>query len=410
LRAFRSRNYRLYFIGQGISLIGTWMQMLAQGWLVYRLTQSPLLLGLVSFASQAPVMILTPLTGVLADRWNRYRMMIAVQVGEMTIALAMALLYFSGLIQIWHIVALGMGMGILNAIDAPNRHAFIVQIVHGSEDLPNAIALNSAMFNSARLVGPSLAGLLIAWAGEGVCFLLNGLSFLAIIASLLAMRLPAHPPRPAKERRILTELVEGFRYTFNSPPHRLIIIHFAWVSLVGMSFMVLMPVLAKEVLHGGADRLGYLMGGMGTGALVSAFIFAARRKTDDLWQLSGYSSLLFGASLLLLSLSRTFFSAFMAMGLAGFGMISQMTTANTYLQMTIADDKRARVMAFYLLAFFGTVPLGNLAMGAIAKALGAPAAIRLGAVLTLAGSLLYFQRFVRLAKVSGVVAQKTVDK
>lgn len=392
-RAFSSRNYRLYFLGQGVSLIGTWMQQIALSWLVYRLTKSPFLLGLVAFASQVPTMLLIPITGVFADRWNRYRAMIVIQLLEMLLALTLGILVLGHWIRISHIFILGIILGVLMAADSPTRHAFLVQLVDRRKDLPNAIAMSSAMFNSARLIGPSIAGLVIAWVGEGICFLLNSVSFLAIIFALLAMRLPPQPSKKALSSGIFSEFREGFAYTFRIKPLRLLILHFAWVSFTSMSFTVLLPVLVKETLGGGAHTLGFLMGGLGTGALISALALAGRRHTADYWKLSGWSSTCFGVSLLLLSFSRNHSIAVLIMAGAGLGMITQMTTTNTFLQTYVSDSMRARVLSFYLFAFFGTVPVGYLIMGTAAKWIGAPLTIRYAGVLALVGSWVYLLAF-----------------
>ncbi len=398
VRAFRSRNYRLYFMGQGISLIGTWMQTIALGWLVYRLTRSPFLLGVVGFSSQIPMMVLMPITGVLADRWNRYRVMIINQVLATVQALILAILVLGHWLRIWHIVVLGIMLGVVNALDSPTRHAFVVQLVDRREDLPNAIALNSAMFNSARLIGPAIAGVLIAAVGEGICFLLNAISFLAVIAALLAMRI-SHRPRPRSgPNGIGHEFREGFRYTFGQRPLRLFILHYAWVALLGMSFTVLMPVLAKEILQGGPRSLGSLVGALGTGAIIGAFLLAARRRIHDIWKLCALSSAVFGSGLILLSASRQLWLSLLLMVLIGLGMTSQMTTSNTFLQTSVDDDKRARVMAFYLLAFFGTMPLGNLLMGTLAQVLGTTRTIFLAGCASLLGSGVFALSFRALEK------------
>ena len=393
LRAFRSRNYRLYFTGQGVSLIGTWMQAVALSWLVYRLTQSAFLLGVVGFVNQAPMLVLTPISGVLADRWNRYRMMIFTQSGMMVIAAILAVLALTHWISLWHIIVLGLCLGAANALDAPSRHSFIVQLVENRQDLGNAIALNSAMFNSARLIGPALAGLLISWTGEGICFLFNSLSFLAVIAALLAMKIPAQTLTASPREGILQELKEGFLYTFRSKPIRLILLHFAFVALLGMSFTVLLPILANDILKGGSRGLGFLMGAMGIGAILSSILMASRWDTNGLWKFAGRSSTIFGLGLLALSRSRSFILSLFIMVITGFGMINIMTSSNTFLQTNIEDSKRARVMAFYLLAFFGTVPFGNLVTGTVATMIGVPNTIMAAGIFSLVGSWVFLLKF-----------------
>jgi MFS family permease len=393
VRAFRSRNYRLYFFGQGVSLIGTWMQNVALSWLVYRLTQSAFMLGVVGFIIQTPMMILTPLTGVLADRWNRYRTMIITQVSMMILALILAILVFTHWIAIWQIIILGCCLGVANALDAPTRHSFIVQLVDNRDDLANAIALNSAMFNSARLIGPSVAGLLIALTGEGICFLLNALSFLAVILALLAMKITTQDNISPVRTGILQELKEGFIYTFGSRPIRLTLLHFSFISLLGMSFTVLLPILATEILKGGPRSLGFLLGAMGVGALLSSILLAARKDTGGLWKITAASSTVFGLGLIALSRSQSFMLSLILMVIIGFGMVTIMTASNTFLQTNIDDGKRARVMAFYLLSFFGTMPFGNLITGAVAHSIGVPTTILLAGLFSLLGSLVFTLRF-----------------
>ena len=392
-RALLSRNYRLYFLGQGVSLIGTWMQNVALSWLVYRLTQSAFMLGAIAFISQTPMMILTPLAGVLADRWNRHRLMIFTQTSMMMLALLLAILVFTHRIVMWQLITIGLGFGLTNALDAPARQSFIVQLVDNREDLSNAIALNSAMFNSARLIGPSVAGLLIAWVGEGVCFLLNSLSFLAVIFALLAMKIAPYNKESQLRTGIINELKEGFSYTFSSKPIRLIIIHFAFVSLLGMSFTVLLPILANEILHGGARSLGFLLAAMGVGALFSSIIMAVKKDTAGLWKMAAVSSSIFGLGLIVLSWSHSFMVSLLLMVITGFGMVNIMTASNTYLQTNIDDRKRARVMAFYLLAFFGTMPLGNLITGTVAKFIGVPMTLLMGGIFSLMASFVFIMRF-----------------
>jgi MFS family permease len=397
--ALKSRNYRLYFAGQGVSLIGSWMQHVAISWLCYRLTDSAFLLGLLGFLANLPLMLLTPLTGVLADRWNRHRMMIWVQVWEMGQALVLAVLTLGGWITIWQLVLLNTVLGVINAIDAPNRHAFVIQLVDDRRDLPNAIAMNSAIFNSARLIGPSVAGLVIAAIGEGLCFLLNAFSFLAVIISLRSMRMnPQKPVHSDQPLHILNEMKQGFLYTFGNRTMRLILIHFALVSMLGTSFSVLLPVMARDVLHGGASTMGFLTGGMGFGAMISALFLARRHQIKGLEKLVGHASILFGLGLIGLALSRHTALSLGIMVLVGMGMVAQMTTSNTYLHLTVEDDKRARVMGFYLLAYFASMPLGSLLTGALAEIIGAPATILLCGLACLISSAFYMKGLQRLAQ------------
>ncbi len=397
LRALRYRNYRLYFGGQGISLTGSWMQQVAMGWLVYRLTGSAFYLGLVAFFAQVPVFFMSPLAGVLADRWDRMRIMLLAQALAMAQALVLALLMFSHAIAPWHLLPLAFFLGVANALDAPARHSFIVQVVERKEDLGNAIALNSAMFNGARLVGPPLAGMLVALAGEGICFLINGISYLAVIIALLAMRFPVRAAR----RNMLgfwPELREGFAYTFGLRPIRLIIALIAWVSLVGVSYMTLMPVFVRKILGRGPSSLGFLMGAAGCGALLGALALASRRSRQGLGTIMVSGSLLFGAVLVGLAMTRVFWLAMLLMFFGGMGMMVQMASANTYIQHLISDDKRARVMSIYTMAFMGATPIGSILVGVLASAVGVQWTIALGGTLAFLGTLVFARRFLPLSR------------
>ena len=396
LRAFRYRNYRLYFGGQGISLTGSWMQQVAMGWLVYRLTHSAFQLGLVAFFAQVPVIFMSPLAGVLADRWDRMRIMLLAQVLAMTQALVLAGLMFSKAIAPWHLLPLAFFLGMANALDAPARHSFIVQVVEKKEDLGNAIALNSAMFNGARLVGPPLAGILIALAGEGICFLINGISYLAVIFALLAMKFPA---RAAKRKMMgfWPELREGFAYTFATRPIRLVIALIAWVSLVGVSYVTLMPVFVRRVLHGGPHSLGFLMGAVGCGALLGALALTTSRGGQRIGKRIAGGSMLFGLGLVALSQVRIFWAAMPLMFLVGLGLMVQMASANTFIQERISDDKRARVMSIYTMAFMGATPIGSFLVGITASAVGARSTIAIGGVLSVLGTLVFARRFLPVA-------------
>ncbi|HUU06046.1 MAG TPA: MFS transporter [Patescibacteria group bacterium] len=395
LRALRYRNYRLYFGGQGISLTGSWMQQVAMGWLVYRLTGSAFYLGLVAFFAQMPVFFISPLAGVLADRWNRLHIMLVAQFLAMTQAFVLAALMFSKAFFPWHLLPLAFFLGLANALDAPARHSFIVQVVEKKEDLGNAIALNSAMFNGARLVGPPVAGILIALTGEGICFLLNGFSYLAVIFALLAMRFEPHKK---SDRKIgfWRELREGFAYTFGLQPIRLIIVLIAWVSLVGLSYLTLMPVFVSKALNGGPHSLGFLMGAAGLGALLGALALASRPNTQGLEKIMVGGSVVFSLALVALSLARVFWQAMPLLFLGGVGMMVQMASANTYLQHLISDDKRARVMSIYIMAFMGATPIGSFLYGTLASAIGVRLALACGGALCLAGTLVFARKFLPL--------------
>ncbi len=395
LRALRHRNYRLYFGGQGISLTGSWMQQVAMGWLVYRLTGSAFYLGLVAFFAQVPVFFMAPLAGVLADRLNRRHIMLVAQTLAMVQAFALAILMFSKAIVPWHLLPMAFFLGVANALDAPARHSMVVQVVERKEDLGNAIALNSAMFNGARLVGPPVAGILVAMVGEGICFLINGFSYLAVIFALLAMRF-APRERKKKGAGFWPELREGFVYTFGTRPIRLVISLVAWVSLVGLSYVTLMPVFVRRVLNGGPHSLGFLLGAVGCGALFGALTLAARRSTKGLEKILAGGSVLFSLGLVALSLVHQFWLAMALLLFVGLGMMLQMAAANTYIQHLISDDKRARVMSIYTMAFMGATPIGSFLVGSLASWIGVQLTITVGGVLSLAGTIVFAFKFLPL--------------
>jgi MFS family permease len=380
LRALRHRNYRLFFSGQSLSLIGTWMTRIATSWLVYRLTGSALLLGLVGFAGQIPSFLLAPVAGVLIDRWNRHRLLVATQVLAMAQSAALAALALTGVINIWHVLILSLFQGVINAFDMPARQAFVVEMVEKREDLGNAIALNSSMVNAARLLGPSIGGVLITAVGEGWCFFLDAVSYLAVIASLLLMRIVPRPRRAQAESRVLAGLREGWTYVAGSPPIRSILLLLALVSLVGMPYTVLMPVFASKILHGGSHTLGFLMAATGLGALAGAVFLANRRSVLGLGRIIPLMAGLFGAGLIGFSLSRTLWLSIPLLFVTGLGFMVQMAASNTLLQTLVEDDKRGRVMSFYTMAFMGTAPFGSLLAGSLATRFGAPHTLLLGGV------------------------------
>ncbi len=391
LRALRSRNFRLFFAGQTVSLLGTWIQQIAMSWLVYRLTKSAFMLGVVGFVATLPGVFITPFAGVAADRWNRHRMVIATQTGAMLQALALAALVLTGTVQVWHILALSFFVGIVNGFDMPARQSFLLEMVERKEDLPNAIALNSSMFNGARLVGPAIAGALIAAVGEGVCFLVNGLSFLAVLAALLAMRVPRREP-PEGRLDVLRDLGDGFRYAFRSPPIRTVLAFLALASLFAQPYTVLMPVVATRVLHGGADTLGLLMAATGLGALAGALYLATRPSVVGLGRVLARGGALFGVSLLAMAASHNTWLSCALLVLAGWGMLVHIAGSNTMLQ-TIADENmRGRVISLYGLAFLGMAPLGSLYAGAAASRFGAPLTIACGGVIMLIGAGIFYSR------------------
>jgi MFS family permease len=394
-RSLQYRNYRLFFTGQSISLIGTWMQRIAMPWLVYHMTGSALLLGVVGFAGQIPTLILSPVAGVFTDRWSRYKVLLITQIVSLVQASVLAWLCLAGVIQIWEIIVLSVIMGCTNAFDVPARHSFVIDMVEHKEDLGNAIALNSLMFNGARLIGPSIAGVMLATTSEGVCFLLNAISYIFVIVSLMRMKL--HITRiHKKEERILEELGEGLRYTFGFAPIKHLLILLSISSLMGMSYSVLMPVFAKEVLHGGSHTYGFLMGEAGFGALMGALFLASRKSVLKLGRIVPSSAILFGSALLGLSFSRLFPISLVLMVFIGLGMMMQTAASNTILQTITDDDKRGRVMGFYSMAIMGTAPFGSLIAGGLAKLIGAPWTIFGGGFVTIIGALFFLKKLPEL--------------
>jgi len=394
-RSLRYRNYRLFFTGQSISLIGTWMQRIAMPWLVYHMTGSALLLGVVGFAGQIPSFLLSPVAGVLTDRWSRYRVLLVTQILSLVQAGVLAWLSLSGGIKIWEIIVLSVILGCINAFDVPSRQSFVIDMVEKKEDLGNAIALNSLMFNGARLIGPSIAGIMLASTSEGICFLLNAISYIFVIISLLMMRLnPKTVQR--KEERILLELRKGFRYAFGFAPIKHLLILLSISSLMGMSYSVLMPVFAKEILHGGSHTYGFLMGAAGFGALMGALFLASRKSVLKLGRIVPASTIVFGAGLLALSFSRIFPLSLILMIFIGLGMMMQTAASNTILQTITDDDKRGRVMSFYSMAIMGTAPFGSLIAGWLAKVIGTPGTIFAGGISCIIGALFFLRKLPEL--------------
>jgi MFS family permease len=387
LRALRHRNFQLFFSGQLISLIGTWMQSMAQAWLVYRLTGSSLLLGSVGFASQFPVFLVAPLGGIVADRHNRQRVVIGTQIASMILALILALLTLTGRVQVWHIFVLAALLGVVNAFDIPGRQAFLVDMV-GKEDLMNAIALNSSMFNGARIIGPAIAGILVAKIGEGWCFFANGISYIAVIVGLMLMRVQ-RPARRAPAASPWAHIIEGFRFVQGTAPIRAILLLLGLVSLVAMPYTILMPIFADKILHGGVRGLGILMGATGVGALLGALTLASRSGVQGLGKWVAYSCGGFGVSLILFSLSRNFWLSAALLLPVGFGMMLQMSSSNTLIQAMVPDHLRGRVMAVYSMMFMGMAPFGALLGGALADRLGAPLTVSMGAVACVGGAALF---------------------
>ena len=398
-RALSHRNYRLFFGGQGISLIGTWMQQIAMSWLVYRLTDSALLLGVVGFTSRIPTFLLASLAGVLADRWNRHRVLVITQTLSMIQAMILAILVLTEAIAVWHIIFLSLSLGLINALDIPTRQSFVVDMIEKREDLGNAIALNSSIVNGARLIGPSVAGMLIATLGEGMCFLLNGLSFIAVIFALLAMKITPKK-REAQSSKVFQGLKEGFSYAFGFAPIRSVLLLLGLVSLMGMPFTVLMPIFAEKILHGGPQALGFLSGATGVGAIAGSIYLASRKSVLGLGRIIVISSNLFGIGLIGFSLSRLFWLSLLMMLLTGFGMMVEMTSSNTVLQTIVEEDKRGRIMGFYTMAFMGMVPFGSLLAGTLANNIGAPNTVMIGGVACILGSVLFAKKLPPLRRIT----------
>jgi predicted MFS family arabinose efflux permease len=395
LRALRHRNYRLFFGGQTISLVGTWVTRIATSWLIYRLTGSALLLGVVGFAGQVPMLLLSPIAGVYVDRWNRHRVLLVTQVLSLLQSLALAVLALTGVITVAHVLALQVFQGLINAVDTPARQAFVVTMVEDRADLPNAIALNSSMFNGSRIVGPSIGGALIAGVGEGWCFLLDAVSYLAVIASLLAMRLPPAPPRrpPA---RVRDELAAGFRYVSGFAPVRSALLLLATVSVAGMAYTVLAPEIATRVLHGGPNTLGLLMTASGVGALGGAVYLSGRASVIGLGRVIVIATSALGLALVAFSLSRSVVPALLALTVVGAGFMVQTASTNTIVQTLVDEHLRGRGMSFYTVAVLGTAPLGSLLAGAAAERIGTPKTILIGGLVCMAAAAWFGSRLPRL--------------
>jgi len=390
-RALRSRNYRLFFSGQGVSLIGTWITRIATSWLVYRLTGSELLLGVVGFCGQIPTLILAPFTGVLVDRWDRHRILVWTQVLSMLQSLALAVLALAGIITVAEILVLQVAQGIINSFDTPARQAYVVEMIEDRTDLPNAIALNSSMVNASRIVGPSIGGILIAAFGEGWCFMLDAISYLAVIASLLMMTV-VRAEREPRTTRAIEELRTGWEYVTRSHPIRIALLMLALVSIMGMPYTVLMPVIASAVLHGGAHTLGFLMTATGVGALLGALYLASRSSVLGLGRVIAMATATFGVGLCIFGLSHLLWLSLAILPIVGAGFMIQMASTNTVIQ-TIVDEKlRGRVMAFYTMAFLGTAPIGSLLAGVVAARIGASNTIIAGGVLCIAASIWFSTR------------------
>ena len=394
-RALASRNYRLFFAGQSVSLVGTWITRVATSWLVYRLTGSVLLLGIVGFCGQIPTLLLAPFAGVLVDRWDRHRILVVTQALSLVQSVALAALTLGGVITVMHILLLQVAQGIINAFDTPARQAFVSEMVEDRADLPNAIALNSSMVNGSRIVGPSIGGLVIGAVGEGWCFALDAVSYLAVIASLLAMRLV---PRvlPSRDTRLRDELATGFRYVAGFAPVRSALLLLSLVSVMGMPYTVLMPAISANVLRGGPHTLGFLMTASGAGALGGAFYLATRSSVLGLGRAIAVAAMTFGAGLVAFSLSRSLWLSLVLLPLVGGGMMITMAATNTIIQTIVREELRGRVMAFYTMAFLGTAPIGSLIAGLLADRIGPQLTIMLGGMSCVAAGAWFAARLPRL--------------
>jgi len=406
-RALAHRNYRLFFSGQSVSLVGTWITRVATSWLVYRLTHSALLLGVVGFWGQIPSLVLSPFAGVFVDRWDRHKILVWTQVLSALQSLGLAILALTNTITVVWIIVLQVAQGIINAFDTPARQSFVVQMVDDPADLPNAIALNSTMVNASRIIGPSIGGLIIAAVGEGWCFMIDAFSYVAVIASLLAMRVERRPVR--SRGKMLDELRAGFKYVTGFAPVRTALTLLAIVATMGMPYTVLMPIIATNVLHGGAHTLGFLMTASGAGAVVGALYLASRRSVVGLGRIMMFATLSFGAGLIVFGLTRVLWLALIVLPFVGGGMMVEMASTNTILQTVTEEHLRGRVMAFYTMAFLGTAPIGSLIAGVAASRIGASNTIILGGVACMMGGLWLALRLPSLrAQVRPIYAERGI--
>jgi MFS family permease len=403
-RALRHRNFQLFFCGQSISVVGNWMTRLATTWLVYHLTHSALLLGVVSFAGQIVSFALGPFAGVWVERLNRRKLLVGTQAAAAFQSLALAALTLAHVITLWEIIVLTALQGVINAFDMPGRQSFLVQMVTDRtgvdrNDLSNAIAINSSMANGARLVGPAIAGLVVAAFGEGWCFLFDGVSYFAVIASLLLMRIEARESLRHKAS-MLEQMREGWDYVRAFRPIRTILLLFSLISLMGYSYAVLLPIFAAQVLHGGATTLGWLTGASGVGALVSALSLALRKSVVGLTRMVQIAAAMLGVALILFGLSHVLWLSLVLMVFVGFGLMQTASASNTIIQSLVTEDKRARVMSYYTMAFFGAAPFGSLLAGVLAERIGAPHTVFVTGAFCVAGSLWFS---IELPKVSAVM-------
>jgi len=395
-RAFQSRNYRLYFIGQSVSLIGTWMQKTAVSWVIYSLTHSTFMLGLTLFASMFPSFLFSLIGGVVSDRYNRFRVLLTTQVASLIQALLLAVLILLKHYAVWEIISLSVLLGIINAFDVPARQSLVYEMVDDKEDLPNALALNSSMVNLSRIVGPALAGIVLEGLGDGVCFLVNALSFVAVIASLLLMRLPEYVKKN-HPKNVFGELAEGMAYIKRTPSIAFILVMLALISLMVLPFSTLIPYYARDVFKGTATTFGVIDSFIGLGAFLGAIFLASQKTGANLKKILFINTLIFGAGLILFSHERVYGLALAFAVVAGFGMMSQITVSNTLIQTTVAPDMRGRVISYYAMAFFGMQPLGGLLVGLVSKGIGAADTLLFEGVAALLVGLLHW-RYLRREK------------
>ena len=397
LRALRNRNYRLFFAGQGLSLIGTWMQSVAMSWLAYRLTSSIFFLGIVSFSSGIPVFFAAPFGGVIADKFDRKKILIVTQFLSMLQAIAVTVLAMTGVIQPWHIIVLSLLLGTINGFDMPTRQAFVRELVDTPDDLPNAIALNSLIFNGARLIGPTIAGLLIAFASEGVCFLINAVSFIPVLLAFAVMKIkPLNIPR--HDGSIITGLKDGIGYAFGFVPIKVVLILLVFVGLVAMPYSVLMPVFARDILAGDSKTLGFLMAASGVGAITGALFLASQKNVTRLSKIILSSMCIFAIGAIIFSISRTLWFSMIMMTLAGFGLMSLIVALNTLLQSIVDDSKRGRIMSLYTMSFIGMAPFGGLLVGTAAHSIGAPMTVQFCGALCLLVAVLFSRKLLQISK------------
>ena len=396
-RALKIRNFRLFFMGQIVSLLGVWIQNIALGWLVYRLTDSAFWLGIIGFAGQIPALFLTPFAGVFADRLNRRKVLIITQTIPMFLAFTTGILVLTNAIEVWHIVLIALLNGVVIAFDNPFRHAFLLEMIGDKDLLQNSIALNSTLFNSARFIGPMLGGFLIAWVGEGLCFIINGFSSLGVVFSLLVMKIiPTN--RNREHGSVVSDLVEGAKYAYTVKPIRFLLFLVVTMGFFGLPFQVFMPVFAKDILGGGSQLLGFLTGAFGAGALTGAVYLASQKGVHKLPKLIFITSVVFALGLFSLSQSTSVMLSLVMLYIAGFGMIVQFASSNTLIQTIVDDSKRGRVMALYGMSFLGITPLGSLLLGSVSGAIGVQITLMGASLICLFGGIIFYPRIKAISK------------